>query len=581
MKKTCFAVVLAWACLAACASPAPPTATLIPTEARPTTTPPPTATPFVTATSENAEEGRRGLSLSTSQNELFSASGACAPCHTDMQDESGADVSIDSTWRSTMMGNAARDPYFIASVAAEVARNPGSRATIEDACATCHMPMARFTDGTQGVQGAILGEGYLAADHPLHELAMDGVSCTLCHQIRETNLGPPSYSGNFTIDTALPRGERLIFGPYTVEEDQAVIMQSVSGFRPIQAIPWGQGLHLTQPELCATCHTLYTPILDASGQVAGEFPEQVPYLEWFYSDYRRAQTCQQCHMPSAVGGVRIALTSITPRSPFAQHIFVGGNVYMLQMLDAFGEELGVTASSEHFGATMAHTLDQLQNQTASLSLEEVELTASRMTAEVVIGNLTGHKFPTAFPSRRAWIHFSVRDASGQVIFDSGGYNPDGSIIGNDADDDASRFEPHYETIGNPAQVQIYEAVLRDTAGTVTTDLLRAAGFAKDNRLLPSGFEKGAPYPDIAVRGSAMEDEDFLGGGDRVQYIVNVANAQAPFTVTVELLYQSVGFRWAHNLGDVQAEEVSRFLGYYGNVPNVPVVISAQTLVLGD
>jgi hypothetical protein len=498
-----------------------------------------------------------------------------------MSDEAGNDVSLDTAWRSTMMANSARDPYFLASVRAEGLRNPEQRAQIEDTCATCHMPMARTTAAAAGGPGAILDEGFADPENELYPLAMDGVSCTVCHQIRETNLGPESYSGRFLIDTDLPVGQRVIFGPYTIEDDQAAIMQQVSGYVPQQAVPWGGGLHLAESELCATCHTLYLQTLDASGSPAGFFPEQVTYLEWYYSDYRSRHTCQGCHMPSAEGGVRISTTSVNPRSPFSQHAFVGGNAYLLRILNAFGDELGVTASERQFEATLERTLAQLQDSTATLQIENVTLSGTRLILEVVVENEAGHKFPTGFPSRRAWLHLSLRDSSGQVVFESGAVNPDGSIVGNDADEDPEAYEPHHQTIVSPDQVQIYEAILRDSRGLVTTELMHAAGYLKDNRLLPSGFEKSAPYPDIQVRGEAFDDQDFVDGGDRVQYSINLQGASGPYTLTVELLYQSVGYRWAANLEGLDAEEIARFLGYVDTIPNAPAVVAAQTLEVGN
>jgi hypothetical protein len=498
-----------------------------------------------------------------------------------MVDDSGTDVSLDTNWRSTMMANAARDPYWQAALSAEIAAAPEVQEVIEDICSTCHMPMARFTAAAAGGQGTVLGEGFLNPAHELHNLAMDGVSCTLCHQIRDTNLGPASTSGRFVIDTELPPGQRLIFGPFSVDEQQASIMQAATGFVPAQANPFGRGLHLSQSELCATCHTVYIPYLDATGQMAGEFPEQVPYLEWFYSDYRSTATCQECHMPAAEGGVRIASTSPTLRSPFSRHVFVGGNAYVLRILQTFGEGLGVTASGEQFAATMGYAVDQLQNRTARLTLEETTLSSSRLTVNVLVETLVGHKFPTGFPARRAWLHFVVRDAGGQVVFESGGVNPDGSIIGNANDADPATFEPHYQAIVSPDQVQIYEAILRDTEAHVTTSLLHAAGFLKDNRIPPAGYQKSAPYDDIAVRGSAFDDENFLGGEDWIQYSADVGNAARPLTVTVELLYQSIGFRWAQNLAAFSTPEVQRFLNSMLGVPNIPIVIASQTVELGN
>ncbi len=286
-------------------------------------------------------------------------------------------------------------------------------------------------------------------------------------------------------------------------------------------------------------------------------------------------------MPEAESGVKISITSQVLRSPFAKHAFVGGNAYMLGILKTYGEELEVTASSEQFEATIDRTIEQLSGRTATIDFEEVRLAGTRLIADVVVSNLAGHKFPTGFPARRAWIRFVVQDANGGVVFESGGYGSDGSIVGNDNDTDPGEFEQHYLAIVQPEQVQIYEAILQDTENSITTNLLRAARYIKDNRLLPSGFEKAAPYEDIAVRGGAREDTDFLGEGDKIQYVANLGSAQSPFTVTVELLYQSVGYRWADNLRQYDAAEIDRFLGYYEGVPNIPVLIAAATMEIGD
>ena len=64
-------------------------------------------------------------------------------------------------------------------------------------------------------------------------------------------------------------------------------------------------------------------------------------------------------------------------------------------------------------------------------------------ADVLVENLGGHKLPTAYPSRRSWLHLIVRDSDGRVMFESGALPPDGSIEGNDNDADPARFESHY------------------------------------------------------------------------------------------------------------------------------------------
>ncbi len=124
-----------------------------------------------------------GDPLPTDRGEYFAGSGTCTSCHRDMVDETGADVSLNTAWQSSMMANAARDPYWQASVRIEALVHPELASVIEDKCATCHMPMAASTVHADEEHAPVLDNGLLDPAHPLHGLAMDGNSCTLCHQI--------------------------------------------------------------------------------------------------------------------------------------------------------------------------------------------------------------------------------------------------------------------------------------------------------------------------------------------------------------------------------------------------------------
>ena len=193
----------------------------------------------------------------------------------------------------------------------------------------------------------------------------------------------------------------------------------------------------------------------------------------------------------------------------------------------------------------------------------------------------GHKFPTGFPSRRVWIHFTVSGPDGDLLFESGDWDQNGGIFGNANDLDAEEFEPHYEVITDPDQVQIYEAIMGDVDRAVTTTLLRGAVYLKDNRILPDGFDKAAVSDDIAAYGTAADDPDFQGGSDALAYLVELDGASGPFTITAELLYQSIGYRWAQNLARFEAPEPQRFISYYQQVENTPTLIASVTVDIGD
>jgi hypothetical protein len=203
------------------------------------------------------------------------------------------------------------------------------------------------------------------------------------------------------------------------------------------------------------------------------------------------------------------------------------------------------------------------------------LVSDRLQVRVLVQNLSGHKMPTAYPSRRAWLHLVVRDARDNKVFESGALKADGSIEGNDNDMDPARFAPHYREITSSREVQIYEPILKDADGHVTTGLLSAVGYLKDNRLLPSGFKKETAEQDIAVVGDAAEDPNFTGAGNLVQYSVSTGNASGPFRVQAELWYQPIGFRWAHNLSRYDAPEPQRFVGYYDSMASATAVLLAR------
>ena len=484
----------------------------------------------------------------------FQTSDNCLACHNSLTTPSGEDISIGSAWRATIMANSSRDPYWQASVRREVLDHPSRQADIEDECAVCHMPMSRATAKAAGRLGQVFA--HLTADDGDSRLAADGVSCTMCHQIGRDKLGTPeSFNGGFIVNPPLKDGA-AIFGPFKVDAGRTRVMHSAAGVTAVESV------HVQQSELCATCHTLYTEALAPDGKAIGRLPEQVPYLEWRHSAYRSERSCQACHMPEVAEPTRISSVLGEARTGVSRHTFVGGNAFMLRMLDRFRADLRVEALPAELDAMARVTVRQLQTTTAEIAVAGAREIPQQLALTVSIRNLTGHKLPTGYPARRAWLHVVVRDSDGRAVFESGKIAPTGAIEGNDADAAPGRFEPHYSEIRRGDEVQIYESVMETASGAVTTGLLQGVRFVKDNRLLPRGFDKAAAGADIAVRGEAAADPDFSGGGDRVRYAIDVGNRAGPFTVTVELLYQPIAYRWTQNLKTYQGDEPRRFVAYY-------------------
>ena len=502
---------------------------------------------------------------------IFQSSHECVACHNGLTTPSGEDVSIGAAWRGSMMANASRDPYWQAGVRRETIDHPTAREDIEDECSVCHMPMTRTLARMAARKGEIfahlpVGAGASEEDR----LAADGVSCTACHQIQSEKLGTrESFTGGYVVAQPGAAGARPIFGPFAIEAGLASIMRSATGFSPTEA------QHVRQSELCATCHTLITHALGPKGEVIGELPEQVPYLEWRHSAYRAGRSCQACHMPAVDQPTPIAAVLGQPREGLSRHTFIGGNLFMIRMLNRYRYELGVEALPQEMDAAANATRRQLQADTASVSIARAEIVSGRLEIDVAIRNLTGHKLPTGYPARRAWLHVVVRDRDGRPVFESGAVEPSGSIKGNDNDADATRFEPHHREITSADQVQIYEAVMVDAAGAVTTGLLRGVRYVKDNRLLPRGFDKTTAGADIRVHGEAMQDADFADTGDRVRYVVNVGGAAGPFGVEADLYYQTIAYRWAQNLRPYDAAEPKRFVSMYESMAESSATVLAR------
>jgi hypothetical protein len=501
----------------------------------------------------------------------FRTSDRCVACHNGLSTRAGEDISIGLAWRPTMMANSSRDPYWHAGVRREAIDHPESRAGIEDECSICHMPMARFESKSSGREGSVFSHlGFLPGEDG-DRLAADGVSCSLCHQIGKENLGTRnSFVGGFVIGGPNLQGERLEFGPYNPDAGHVRIMRSsTGGFLPTESA------HIRESEVCATCHTLLTKALGPDGKEIGELPEQVPYQEWLHSQYRGMRSCQSCHMPVVVEETAITSLLGVPRSGVSRHTFVGGNFFVNGILNHNRTELKVAALPDEMTAAAQRTRAHLQSEAARISFGKSAVTSNRLEMEVAVENLGGHKLPTAYPSRRVWLHLTVWDGNSRVFFESGAVNAEGAVAGNDNDADPARFEPHYTEIHDAGQVQIYEAIMGTSDGKVTTGLLNAVRYLKDNRILPKGFDKMTAGADIATAGDAMADPDFIGGADHLRYLIDLGSSRGPFRVEAELCYQPIGYRWAMNLKNYDAEEPKRFMRYFGAAASSSMVVLAR------
>ena len=504
----------------------------------------------------------------------FRTADRCIACHKGVSAADGTDVSIGFDWRASMMANSARDPYFQAAVRREIMDHPEAAAAIEGECSRCHMPMATVAAMQAGQSGAVFANLPIGdSDGPWADLAADGVSCALCHQIQPDGLGSEeTFTARFSVSAETPADGRAVFGPFEPDEGGVGIMHSATGFRPTL------GEHVTSSGLCASCHTVITHAVGSDGP-GPAFPEQAPFLEWQASVYaegaEREQSCQDCHMPEVGGDVPVTRVLGRARPEVSRHVFRGGNFFVLRMLNRYRDELGVTALPQEMELAANRTADHLRASTATVRIGGVGLGGERLEATVTVRNQAGHKFPTAYPSRRAWLRFAVTDARGERVFESGAFSPDGRVIGDDHDADGSSYEPHHTVITSPDEVQVYQAVMVDGGGAVTTGLMSAHEWVKDNRILPDGFDAARADTRVQVVGIAAGDPDFEPGSDRVHYTVPVDPDAGPFTLEAELWFQPIGYRWAENLAAYDAPETRRFVRYYREMAHASAMVIAR------
>lgn len=505
--------------------------------------------------------------------DYFSTHAYCKSCHG--KDSllvaniapNGEDINVVDDWQASMMALSAKDPFWRAKVSHEILVNPGHTLELQDNCTSCHAPMGNYTSKYKGSAAH-----YTIAALQADSLGLDGVSCVGCHAIADSARLGSVFSGILPYDTT-----RNIYGPYTFPMAGPMLVNS--GFTPKYSA------HLNLSKACSPCHTLINKTVDLNGNYTGAtFVEQATYQEWINSNYSASgMTCQKCHMPEITGGVIIANDnpSIPYRSPFSQHIFAGGNNFMLQLMKQNKVQLGIGAADRMFDSTLLATNRLLQKNTLDIQLITDSLTSDTAYFKVQLLNKAGHKFPSGYPSRRAVVEFTVMDPSNDTLFASGRFNPDYTVHGENA-----AFETHHEVISQSQHSQIYELVMGDVNQQPTTVAERAAFLLKDNRLPPQGFTSNhLSYDTAKISQDAIADENFNkinqvegSGSDIIYYRVPISGISGNIKVFAKIWYQSVPPKWLNEMFAFTSAEIDSFKQLYQASTKIPVLIAADSIL---
>jgi hypothetical protein len=507
-------------------------------------------------------------------NAFFGGSGLCGGCHGHdpaayaLITAAGEDVSIYDDWAGTMMANAAHDPFWRAKVSHEILVNPTRQVEFETRCTSCHAPLGHFDAYYHG------DTTYTIADMLADSLALDGVSCGACHQQPDSAIIGKLFSGNLIYDTS-----RTIYGQYHAPFSGP--MESFIGFKPVF------GNQVKRSGLCAGCHTLITESHDLSGNPTGNmFTEQATYHEWVNSIYNNedgindslGKTCQSCHIPEINENIVIAanFSFLGPRKPFGKHHLVGANSFMLDLMRNNISALGITAAPKNFDSAYVRTKRLMQDSAVIMNLSLASRTVDTAFYDLKLTNKAGHKFPSGYPSRRAFVQFVVLDDSGDTLFKNGLLNSTGVLVGQDP-----VYEPHHQMINNINDVQIYEMVPADVMGNVTTLLERANSVLKDNRLVPTGFSTSHyAYDTTKIVGDAEFDADFNyeasvegSGTDVIQFHIPMNGYTGNLNVVATLYYQSIPKTFLDDMFMYTSPEISLFQGMFNTTDQTPLVVT--------
>lgn len=505
--------------------------------------------------------------------EYFSLPQNCRGCHgfdtlgLANVDASGMDVNLYDDWETSMMGLAGIDPLWKAKVSHEILVNPAHANELQTLCTSCHAPLGHYDAFYKGQTH------YTLADLANDSLGQSGVSCHSCHGIADSSTLGQLFTGQIPYDT-----NRMIYGPFP--QPLAGPMQLYVGLTP------AEGLHLSESKACSPCHTLITETADLTGNPTGNFfVEQATYHEFLNSVYPASgQSCQSCHMPEIEDPVKIAngYTAIPGRSPYNLHSFAGANQFMVQLIKDNKTRLGVDAPDKNFDSTLAAITRLLRHNTLDIetAFDSLGTTTDTASFKVKLTNKAGHKFPSGYPARRAVLQFTVLKINGDTLFASGVFDDDFEVV-----PAPNPYSPHYNVINSSQQTQIYEMVMGDVNGNLTTVLERGYAPLKDNRLTPLGFTDLHPaYDTCRIYGNALNDPDFNlmagaqgSGSDIVHFKIPLQGYTGQLKAIARMYYQAVPPGWLSEMQTFSSAEIDTFLNMYAQADRSPFLIGSDSI----
>lgn len=298
----------------------------------------------------------------------------CGQCHTSHYDD----------WEGSMHAYATVDPIFQAMLAKGIEETEGK---LDQFCIQCHAPVASkygltpvFEDGDDGLHKVDLNMA--------EPLIGQGVQCVTCHSISQVNA---TLNADFVFDTT------TYYGPTGSAAAQAA--HPMSGDGP-----------LTDATMCGSCHNVVNP--------KGALLENT-FSEWYSGPYNDGselggisdQDCRGCHMPAYEGEIVDGTTTTIHR-----HRFIGVD---LALVDDFPDK-----------EEQLRLVTELLRSCARLELERTEDHDGAIALRASVTNINnGHALPSGSTAdRQVWVHLTVTDEAGEVVYESGMLDANGDLM---------------------------------------------------------------------------------------------------------------------------------------------------------
>ena len=427
-----------------------------------------------------------------------------------------------------------------------------------DLCIRCHSPVGWLegrseppTTESPHLRGQFWGAALLetpvdASGNPRRanfavesEAEMDGLQCDFCHRAKNNFKRFSRYDGS-----VMANGSGGYFvatrNPFDDEVEPEFDFQEEGVF-------------------CGTCHDVTNPLLFTQTLVNGQVPDppmmhpiERTFTEWYWSDFRKEESCQDCHKPMKFLGAQTWL--IYPGLDM-----LWGEVDQKWRQPPFNYNIpprrrawqDAANRNRRFMAREAARVQIVNTPSGALPGDEV-------TVNVKVTNKAGHKLPTGYAEgRQMWIHIQVVDARGSMLFEDGVLDPNGVLI-------------------RTPETKVYEhiALAKDYPFLDEHDeefhFILLNFIEKDNRIPPKGFNKAAYTADGAfIIPRDPKDTDYPDGQnwDVTPYTFTIPpDALAPVQVTATLLYQTFNREYMEFLRDHDVEPTQSFGGRARDLP---------------